>query len=403
VPKSIWLLIIGMAINVTGSSLLWPLNTIYIHNHLGASLTMAGFLLMLNSAAGIVGNLMGGTLYDRIGGYRSIVIGVVIAMGSAFLLTFFNSMLPYAILLIVIGFGSGIIFPVMYAMAGSAWPEGGRKPFNAIYVSQNLGVAIGASLGGWIASYSFTYTFLTNAILYGLFLGMVLLFYRPIDKAHHHHGAVTNVIEQSKVIRQKGPFYALLIICLSFFLGWVAYVQWQSSIASFTQQMGVSLSQYSLLWTANGLLIVVGQPGVKWVTTRIPSLKAQILMGIFIFASSYVVVLFAHQFRGFLVAMIVLTLGEMLVWPAVPTIASDLAPKNRMGFYQGFVNSTATAGRMVGPLIGGIVADAFNMHVLFVSLIFVFLIAGGVAYFYDLPLKKESRTPFLEDTLRKVD
>jgi MFS family permease len=403
VPKSIWLLIIGMAINVTGSSLLWPLNTIYIHNHLGASLTMAGFLLMLNSAAGIVGNLMGGTLYDRIGGYRSIVIGVVIAMGSAFLLTFFNSMLPYAILLIVIGFGSGIIFPAMYAMAGSAWPEGGRKPFNAIYVSQNLGVAIGASLGGWIASYSFTYTFLTNAILYGLFLGMVLLFYRPIDKAHHHHGAVTNVIEQSKVIRQKGPFYALLIICLSFFLGWVAYVQWQSSIASFTQQMGVSLSQYSLLWTANGLLIVVGQPGVKWVTTRIPSLKAQILMGIFIFASSYVVVLFAHQFRGFLVAMIVLTLGEMLVWPAVPTIASDLAPKNRMGFYQGFVNSTATAGRMVGPLIGGIVADAFNMHVLFVSLIFVFLIAGGVAYFYDLPLKKESRTPFLEDTLRKVD
>jgi MFS family permease len=392
-----------MAINVTGSSLLWPLNTIYIHNHLGASLTMAGFLLMLNSAAGIVGNLMGGTLYDRIGGYRSIVIGVVIAMGSAFLLTFFNSMLPYAILLIVIGFGSGIIFPAMYAMAGSAWPEGGRKPFNAIYVSQNLGVAIGASLGGWIASYSFTYTFLTNAILYGLFLGMVLLFYRPIDKAHHHHGAVTNVIEQSKVIRQKGPFYALLIICLSFFLGWVAYVQWQSSIASFTQQMGVSLSQYSLLWTANGLLIVVGQPGVKWVTTRIPSLKAQILMGIFIFASSYVVVLFAHQFRGFLVAMIVLTLGEMLVWPAVPTIASDLAPKNRMGFYQGFVNSTATAGRMVGPLIGGIVADAFNMHVLFVSLIFVFLIAGGVAYFYDLPLKKESRTPFLEDTLRKVD
>jgi hypothetical protein len=107
------------------------------------------------------------------------------------------------------------------------------------------------------------------------------------------------VIEQKKEIQQKGPFYALLIICFSFFLGWVAYVQWQVSIASFTQQMGVSLSQYSLLWTVNGLLIVIGQPGVKWVTTRIPSLKAQILLGISIFASSYVVVLFAHEFKGF--------------------------------------------------------------------------------------------------------
>jgi len=402
VPKAIWLLIIGMAINVTGSSLLWPLNTIYIHNHLGASLTMAGFLLMLNSAAGIVGNLMGGTLYDRIGGYLSVVIGVAISMGAALLLTFFNSMLPYAIILVVIGFGSGMIFPAMYAMAGSAWPEGGRKPFNALYVSQNLGVAIGASLGGWIASYSFTYTFLTNAILYAVFLVIVLLFYRPIDQAHQQ-GAVTNVIEQKKVIRQKGPFYALLIICLAFFLGWVAYVQWQSSIASFTQQMGVSLSQYSLLWTVNGLLIVIGQPGVKWVTTRIPSLKAQIMLGISIFAGSYVVLLFAHEFKGFMVAMIVLTLGEMLVWPAVPTIASDLAPKNRMGFYQGFVNSTATAGRMVGPLIGGVVADIFNMHVLFVSLIFVYLIAGVVAYFYDLPLKRATKAPVFEESLQKAD
>lgn len=402
-PKAIWLLIIGMAINVTGSSLLWPLNTIYIHNHLGASLTMAGFLLMLNSGAGIIGNLMGGNLYDRIGGYRVVVVGVVITMLSAFLLTFFNSIVPYAILLVIIGFGSGMIFPAMYAMAGSAWPEGGRKPFNALYVSQNLGVAIGASLGGWIASYSFTYTFLTNALLYVLFLGMVVLFYRPIDRAHHHKGSITNVIEQKKEIQQKGPFYALLIICFAFFLGWVAYVQWQVSIASFTQQMGVSLSQYSLLWTVNGLLIVMGQPGVKWVTKRIPSLKAQILLGISIFACSYVVVLFAHEFKGFLFAMIVLTLGEMLVWPAVPTIASDLAPKSRMGFYQGFVNSTATAGRMVGPLIGGMVADFFSMHVLFVSLIFVYFIAGAVAYSYDLPLKRGSKAPVFEESLQKVD
>lgn len=41
-PRALWLLIIGMAVNVTGSSFLWPLNTIYIHDHLGKSLSMAG-------------------------------------------------------------------------------------------------------------------------------------------------------------------------------------------------------------------------------------------------------------------------------------------------------------------------------------------------------------------------
>jgi hypothetical protein len=40
-----------MIVNVTGSSFLWPLNTIYIHDHLGKSLSVAGVVLMLNAAA----------------------------------------------------------------------------------------------------------------------------------------------------------------------------------------------------------------------------------------------------------------------------------------------------------------------------------------------------------------
>ncbi len=31
-------------------------------------------------------------------------------------------------------------------MAGTLWPEGGRKAFNAIYLAQNVGVAIGPAL-----------------------------------------------------------------------------------------------------------------------------------------------------------------------------------------------------------------------------------------------------------------
>jgi MFS family permease len=69
-PRSLWLLVIGMMINVTGSSFLWPLNTIYIHEHLGKSLTVAGVVLMLNAAATVIGNLVGGVLFDKIGGLK---------------------------------------------------------------------------------------------------------------------------------------------------------------------------------------------------------------------------------------------------------------------------------------------------------------------------------------------
>ena len=40
IPRSVWWLVIGMALNITGSSFLWPLNTIYMKEELGKSLTI---------------------------------------------------------------------------------------------------------------------------------------------------------------------------------------------------------------------------------------------------------------------------------------------------------------------------------------------------------------------------
>ena len=74
-PKTVWLLVIGMAVNMTGASFLWPLNSIYIHDHLGKSLFIAGLVLMLNHFTSVIGSLLGGYLHDKIGGYRSVLLG----------------------------------------------------------------------------------------------------------------------------------------------------------------------------------------------------------------------------------------------------------------------------------------------------------------------------------------
>ena len=58
--------------------------------------------------------------------------------------------------LVLLGFG-GMIVPAIYAMAGAVWPNGGRQTFNAIYLAQNIGVALGAALGGFVAEFSFNY------------------------------------------------------------------------------------------------------------------------------------------------------------------------------------------------------------------------------------------------------
>ena len=127
------------------------------------------------------------------------------------------------------------------------------------------------------------------------------------------------------------------------------------------------------------------------------NLKGQVIFGIIIFIISFAVASIATGFRGMVAAMIILTFGEMFVWPAMPTIAHQLAPKGRAGFYQGIVNSTATGGRMIGPFLGGIFVDLYGMSVLFTILIGFLIVALLLSIVYDRPLKanrEKELTPF---------
>ncbi|TCT24576.1 putative MFS family arabinose efflux permease [Melghiribacillus thermohalophilus] len=390
-PKHIWLLIIGTAIQVTGASFIWPLNTIYMHNELGKSLAFAGMILMLNQGAAIADNLIGGTLFDRLGGYKTIVSGTTIALVAAIGLTVYHTILPYAVFLIMIGFGAGILHPAMFAMASSIWPEGGRRAFNAIYVAQNLGVAIGASLGGLVAAYSFSYIFMANAAIYVIFFLFVLLTYKPMEKKYDAN-AYTSVLGQGIKIVNKSAFTGLMILSFGFFICWVAYVQWQSTIASYTQDLGIPVDQYSLLWTINGFLIVLAQPLVRLLAHYVPSPKKHIVIGNVIFLISFIYLLFAESFAHFAAAMVIITLGEMLVWPAVPTLANELAPKGQTGFYQGITNSVATAGRMMGPVLGGLVVDLYSIDVLFYGLIIMLVIPFFTTHLYDKNVQTNENT-----------
>ncbi|MBE5676784.1 MFS transporter [Staphylococcus sp. SS87] len=372
IPKSVWWLVIGMALNITGSSFLWPLNTIYMKQELGKSLTVAGLVLMINSFGMVIGNLLGGSLFDKLGGYKTILIGTFTCLCSTTLLNFFHGWPWYAVWLVMLGFGGGMIIPAIYAMAGAVWPNGGRQTFNAIYLAQNIGVAVGAAMGGFVAEFSFNYIFLANLIMYIVFALVAVTQFNIEIKAKVKYPTHLDITGK----KNKARFISLVLICAMFAICWVAYIQWESTIASFTQSINISMAQYSVLWTINGIMILVAQPLIKPILYLLKgNLKKQMFVGIVIFMLSFFVTSFAENFTIFVVGMIILTFGEMFVWPAVPTIANQLAPDGKQGQYQGFVNSAATVGKAFGPFLGGVLVDAFNMRMMFIGMMVLLVFA----------------------------
>ncbi|MEB7421140.1 MFS transporter [Staphylococcus arlettae] len=378
-PKSVWWLVIGMALNITGSSFLWPLNTIYMNEELNKSLTVAGLVLLINSMGMVAGNLLGGTLFDKLGGYKTILLGTAICLFSTTLLNLFHGWPWYAVWLVLIGFGGGLIIPAIYAMAGAVWPNGGRQTFNAIYLAQNIGVALGAALGGFVAELSFNYIFIANLCMYILFAIVAIFnFNINLEIKVKPNDSLTLFAKEN-----RPQLLSLLLICAMFSICWIAYIQWESTIASFTQQINISMGQYSLLWTVNGILILVAQPLISPIIRLLKgNLKYQMYIGIAIFILSFFVTSFAQQFSIFMIGMVILSLGEMFVWPAVPAIAHKLAPTGKEGAYQGYVNSASTIGKAIGPVFGGVIVDTFNMQIMFLAMMALLFIALGFVYLF---------------------
>lgn len=384
-PPMLWLLAVGCFLNVGGLSFLWPLNSIYIHEELGKPLTVAGLVLLLHSAGATAGYLAGGSLFDRVGARPVLLTGLLTASLVIALPGLIDSWPLYVAVMFLFGLSASFVFPAINALAAKVWPEGGRRAFNFLYVANNLGVAVGTAIGGLVAQVSFDLAFLSASLT--LFLFAVFAFFKirdpepsvtaPIHPAAEAQAAALETsatLERPLTPEFKIPWLPINALFIGFLILWIAYVQWQSSIAVHIQSQGTSLSAYSLLWTINGVLIFCGQPLIAWLVRVFRSPSSQMFLGTGLFLIAFLLILMSNSYSAFIAGMIILTLGEMLLWPCIPAAVSQLSPPSRLGFLQGLIGSGGPVGRMLGPLIGGLLYDHFPFSTLVLFIIGLMLV-----------------------------
>ncbi|MFQ9107469.1 MAG: MFS transporter, partial [Lacticaseibacillus rhamnosus] len=99
--------------------------------------------------------------------------------------------------------------------------------------------------------------------------------------------------------------------------------------------------------------------------------------GFVLFAGSFLILLnVSGQYLTFIVAMVVLTLGEILALPAVSTYVTLFTPLAQQGRYQGLIQGFASAGRALGPLLGAMVIEGTQSYrLLFVGATGLILLA----------------------------
>lgn len=362
-------LILGAFLESVGASFIWPINTIFIHNYLHKSLAVAGMVLFFNSLLTFMGNYAGGKMFDRIGGHKTVIFSTSIALLALVGLIFDHGWPAYPILLPILGFGVGSAFTVINSFAAQIDEVDKYKLFNAIYVGTNLGNAIGTALGGYIAGIQMTLVFVANFIFLSLFFILVIFWY---NNRNNDHKQRDNKIKIKRTKLQPG------IGLIALFLGmtWVSYSQWSSNISAHLTELGIPVSKYSLLWTINAIVIVVFLPLINHLgENQAWFKKIQIPLGVFFFITAFASLIGAKSYLVFALGMVVLTLGEMLVYPGIPAMVSEATPKSEAGRYQSLLSMSSTFARAIGPMLGGMLIEHSSYNVMYIAAIVVLVLS----------------------------
>lgn len=359
--RNLWILSGGWFVSSLGFAVSIPFVAIYFHSDLNMSMSEIGLFFGLMAVVRSIFQAVAGELSDRVERRYLIIVAQTCRSGAFVLLALAMyrnwGFIPIGAFLLINSVFGAVYQPTANAMVSDIMPKKLRLDGYAITRSAgNLGWAVGPAIGGLIASHSYGALFLissamtlTSAMIFWLFLRV------PRTTVTPERFKLRDI-----VAIKDDPHLAKH--CVLTFMLYLVVAQLMAPFSVYSVNMvGISEHQLGLLYTLNGLMVVALQiPITNLMRKR--KLTTQLALGALMYAFGYGSVGILTGFHFFVFAIMVVTLGEILMSPPSLTLTSQLAPEGRTGRYMGIYGFFVSSGWSFGPLYGGIVLDRLGNH-----------------------------------------
>lgn len=394
-PQKFWIIVLTFFIDSIGGTLLFPFFSLYITGKFNVGMTQAGMVLATFSIFGIAGNMIGGALTDRFGRRKLILFGLVFSALSTLSLGFVNSLAVLFPLAAFIGLLSDVAGPAHQAMMADILTEKQRQEgFGLMRVVRNLAWIIGPSIGGFVANYSFTLLFVIDAIV-SCIVAVIFYKFMPETKPEHHHEnqpheSFWQTITGYGVVLKDFAFGAFIVAAI---LMSAVYQQMYNSLSVYLRDNhSINPQGYGFLMTTSAITVILFQ---FWVSRRIKHRPPFVIMaiGTLFYMIGFSMFGFVAAYWLFMSAIVVITIGEMLIMPTSQTLAANFAPEEMRGRYMAIFGLTWLLPSTFAPMLAGIILDNFNPNLLWY--IGGVLCAVSALAFYALHLRLGKQERFL--------
>lgn len=362
-PRQFWLLFFGMLFSTIGTSMIWPFLMIYLTETLNVKLTTATSLMSLNAGMGLVSSFIAGAITDKLGRKWVMVISLAMVGLVNIFMSQANTLIAFAILMGIQGTFNPLYRVAADAMVSDLIPQEKRiDAYSLLRMANNTGIALGPSIGGFVAASSYTTAFLiasAGLLLYSL---AVMIFGRETlperastgEKVMERFGGYGRVLGNLKYMRFIG---AVTLTSISASIMWVLLSVYAKG------NYGVTESQYGPIPTTNALMVVLLQVAITAIFKRFNPLMVM-AGGAFLYAVGTGSVGFGQGFWWFWMSMVIMTFGELLLVPTSSTYAANMAPPDMRGRYMSIYSLTWGIATGLGPLFAGFMGDHFGPQVI---------------------------------------
>jgi DHA1 family tetracycline resistance protein-like MFS transporter len=357
--KSLLTIFLIVFIDLLGFGIILPLLP-YIAEKYSAGPFQIGMLTATYSFFQLIAAPILGRLSDLYGRKKLLVIS---QLGSAvgYLILGLSGSLPLLFLSRMIdGITGGNISIAQAYIADVTDKKNRAKGMGMIGAAFGLGFIFGPAIGGFLSKFSFsTPAYFATAISLLSVLATIFFLKETVDekKAMISPKTKLNLDEFKKILST----YPIGILIMTFFAVNLASSIQQGNFALWTQKtFNYGPAENGWLFAYIGILAVLVQLKVlPFLTKRFSEKNILYISLLFLFTGLILIPLIPHP--NFLyISLFFLPFGFGLSNPTIQALASENVPPEEYGGTLGFLQSAGSLGRIIGPIIGGIIFESFG-------------------------------------------
>ena len=371
-PRIFWNVVVITFIDRIGGSLIFPFFALYITSKFNVGMTAVGVLFAVFSLSSFAGSAIGGALTDRFGRKGIIIFGLIASSLSTVAMGLVSTYEFFIVLAFFIGILTDVAGPAHQAMVADILPEEKRADgYGILRVAFNLSVVIGPAIGGILASRSYLMLFVSDAVI-SLLTAFLIYTFLPETKPAAHPDAPKVTVGSSfagyrKVFRDGAFMLFLGAVVLQVF----TYMNLNTSLGVYLRnEHGIVVSGYGYLLSLNAAMVVLMQFPI---TRRITKYPPMIMMavGTFLYAVGFSMYGFTSTYMLFVVAMVIITVGEMIVSPVSQALVASFAPEDMRGRYMAVSGFSWGIPFAIGPYLAGLLIDGPRPYLLWYAAGFI--------------------------------